>query len=201
MTSARTGLLPLYCALVGLGGIVAHLAAEFFSMGPDFGAVALSPRHIYLGLAAAALGWIASARLVALWRQSSGGHDMKRLLNVGLEELPARGHGAFFFAATALAQFAVGMATEIGEGSPFSGHDVAAGVIGALLTSLVLSLACAKIARTLPRIAAAVQDFLRVRQPNAALATVARREASFSAPRNIYLIARIFARPPPPLQA
>src|SRR5271165_7047412 len=143
-------LMPVYLCLVGLGSIVAHIASEFFAMGPDADSIALSPKHLYLGIAALVCAIVAVQQAVALWRSSSSGRDLKRQLHVGLESLPFRGRGAFY-AFTAALQF--------GEGCPFCGHDIGAGIAGTILTVFLMALAGRAIGRRLPTIAAAIAAF------------------------------------------
>lgn len=190
----------LYLSLLGLGAILAHLASEFASMGTDAQAVALSPRHIYLGIGAVVLAVLASKQLRTLWRISSGGRDLKRVLSLGVETLPFKGRGLKFYGLTAIAQFGIGLATEIGEGCPFCGHDVLAGVCGALLTVLALGLCCKFVARRLPRIAAAIACFLEIARGETRLARVA--PASVPPVFTSFIVpTRRFCRPPPLLQA
>src|SRR5215470_11734775 len=90
---APMSLLPIYLSIVVLGSIIAHLASEFFAMGGDANAVAISPKHFYLGIAALAAVGTASWQMLMLLRKSRGGRDLKRALHVGLEALPCRGRG------------------------------------------------------------------------------------------------------------
>ena len=154
-------LVPIYLALVVLGSIVAHLASEFFAMGSDADSVALSPKHLYLGIGGLLAFGVALHQTLALWRRSAGGRDFKRELHLGLETLPFRGRGPFF-ALTAGLQLSLGLLTQIGEGCPFCGHDIAAGIIGAALTVVFMGLASWAIGRRLPSIAAAIAAFFVV---------------------------------------
>ncbi|MBV8366325.1 MAG: hypothetical protein JO194_07475 [Candidatus Eremiobacteraeota bacterium] len=191
-------LLPAYLCLVALGSIVAHLASEFFAMGSDADSLALSPRHLYLGLIAVACVCALVWRGAAFWRASRGAHDLKRMLNVALDSLPWRGRGAAFFALTASLQLAFGLTTLFGEGCAFCGHDLAVGIIGALLTSVVLALAGRAIARRLPSIAAAIATLLLGVSPDAGRA-VARQAASPAATIDFIWFTQLYNRPPPSL--
>jgi len=197
--AAPVNLTPLYLTLVVLGSIVAHFAAEFAAMGSDAQGLAFSPRHLYLAIVAAVCLCVVVVRLFALWRQSAGGRDLKRALHVGMDTLPLRGRGWRFYALTVGLQFAIGLITEIGEGCPFCAHDVAAGVIGALVCALLLAFALRAVARRLPAFAFAFTRLLRLDPvPSAARwlprHVASRRESSFA------WFSRRFNRPPPALQ-
>lgn len=194
---ATRSLVPAYLCVVGLGSIVAHLASEFFAMGRDADSIALSPKHLYLGVTAVVCAVVALQQGFALWRNSSGGRDLKRELHVGLESLPFRGRGAFY-AFTAALQFGIGLTTQIGEGCPFCGHDIAAGIAGTILTVFVMALAARAIGRRLPSIAAAIAAFFI--QPGARPQTLiaTHNVAILGLPRFIWF-SQLYNRPPPPL--
>lgn len=189
--------MPIYLSIVVMGSIVAHLASEFFAMGVEANAVALSPKHIYLGIAALIAAAIGVHQAFALLRSSHGGRDLKRELNVGLATLPFRGRG-MFFAFTAGLQLAISMATEIGEGCPFCGHDVSAGVVGALLTVVLLAFAARAIGRRLPSIAVALHA-LFIDPAGRSDALVVSRSATAPLVPSIIWFAQLYNRPPPPL--
>lgn len=189
--------MPIYLSIVVLGSVVAHLASEFFAMGAEAGVVALSPKHIYLGFAALIAAGIAVHQALALLRGSRSGRDLKRELNVGLATLPFRGR-AMFFAFTAGLQLVISMATEIGEGCPFCGHDVSAGVIGALLTVVLLAFAARAIGRRLPSIAAALSALFIDPAGRATALVVSRSTAGALVPRIVWF-AQLYNRPPPSL--
>lgn len=189
--------MPIYLSIVVLGSIVAHLASEFFAMGTDADAVALSPKHIYLGVAALVAAAVAAQQALALWRDSRGGRDLKRALHVGLERLPFRGRGAFLIFTAGL-QLGISMTTEIGEGCPFCGHDVTAGVLGALLTVVLLAFAARAIGRRLPSIAAAISA-LFIDPAERADALVVSCNATAPVVPSIVWYAQLFNRPPPSL--
>lgn len=190
-------LMPIYLSIVVLGGIVAHLASEFFAMGAAADAVTLSPKHIYLGIVALLAAGIALQQTLALWRNSRGGRDLKRELHVALETLPFRGRGAFLILTAGL-QLGISMTTEIGEGCPFCGHDVFAGVIGALLTVVLLAFAARAIGRRLPSIASAISALFIDPARNADALVVSRRASAQPAPRIVWF-AQLYNRPPPSL--
>jgi hypothetical protein len=191
-------LLPIYLSIVVLGSIVAHLASEFFAMGSDADAVAISPKHIYLGIAGLAAMGIATWQMLMLWQNSRGGRDLKRALHVGLGALPCRGRGPSFFAVTAGLQLIAGLATQIGEGCPFCGHDIAAGVIGALLTVVAMAFAARAISRRLPSIAAAIGALFVGPAGSDGPIVVSRSCAAPSFPRFVWF-EQLYNRPPPSL--
>lgn len=190
-------LVPIYLALVVLGSIVAHLASEFFAMGSDADSVALSPKHLYLGIGGLLAFGVALHQTLALWCRSAGGRDFKRELHLGLETLPFRGRGPFF-ALTAGLQLSLGLLTQIGEGCPFCGHDIAAGIIGAALTVVFMGVASWAIGRRLPSIAAAIAAFFVVRTPRAATLVASRDRTAFGPPHFIWF-SQLYNRPPPSL--
>ncbi len=193
-------LLPLYLALVVLGSIVAHFAAEFAAMGGDAERLAFSSRHLYLALTALVCAIVVSAGLILVWRWSSGGRDLKRALHVGIDTLPLRGRGWRFYALTAGLQFSIGLITEIGEGCPFCTHDIAAGVVGALCCALLLALALRAIARRLPRIAGALVRLLMPADPLPPSVQWSQRRAVSRYESSFAWFSRRFNRPPPLLQ-
>jgi hypothetical protein len=187
---------PIYASLVALGSIVAHLAAEFFAMGSDADSVALSPRHLYLGAIALVCVGVLAWRSAALWRASLGVRDLKRALHVGLLSLPFRGRGARFFALSVGLQLCVGLGTQIGEGCPFCGHDVAAGVFGAVLTAMVLAFAGRAIARRLPSIAGAIAA-LFIDEPSLGTSCFAADKAALLGLPRFAWFSQLYNRPPP----
>jgi len=186
----------IYACLVALGSIVAHLASEFFAMGSDADSVALSPKHVYLGVIAIVCTSVAIWQGATVWRASHGVRDLKRALHVGLASLPFRGRGPAFFALTAALQLIAGLGTQIGEGCPFCGHDVAAGVLGALLTAIILALAGRAIARRLPSIAAAIAA-LFVDEPSIDPSRVAARHIALLGLPRFAWFSQLYNRPPP----
>ena len=190
------GLTPVYLAVVVLGSIVAHLAAEFFAMGSDADAVAFSPRHLYLALAAVACAAFAVARLRALLTSINGLRELKRELHIALESLPFRGRGHAFFTLTAGLQLGIGLATQYGEGCPFCGHDIAAGIVGALLTVTALAFLSWIVARRLPSLSAAIEALFVQPQRDQHTVFIARGAEALAFPRFIWS-AQLYNRPPP----
>lgn len=191
-------LVPIYLCLVALGSIAAHLASEFFAMGSDAGSLAFSPKHLYLGIAAFACMCAIGSQSARFWRASSGAHDVKRLLNVSLVSLPWRGRGTAFFGLTAGLQLCFGLTTLFGEGCAFCGHDIAAGLIGALLTAVVLALAGRAIAMRLPAFAAAIATLFADIAANAGTAK-SRRGIAIVKIQDFIWFVQLYNRPPPPL--
>jgi hypothetical protein len=186
---------PFYLLLIAVGGIAAHLVCEFAAMGLDARPILLSPRHWYLG--AAILSGLAIFIIHArtLWSRSDNGRDFKRMLHNGLRTLPLHGRGAAFAALTAGLQFVVGMSTEIGEGAPIAGHDVAAGVLGALFLVLALAFATKAIARSLPGIVDAIVRLLL--SPSGATNAIVTRGRAGSPVVRPTFYPTLYNRPPP----
>jgi hypothetical protein len=190
-------LMPIYLSIVVLGSIVAHVASEFFAMGAAADAVALSPKHLYLGVAALIAAAVAAQQTFSWWRNSRGGRDLKRELHVALETLPFRGRGAFFIFTVGL-QLGISMTTQFGEGCPFCGHDVWAGVVGALLTIVLLAFAARAIGRRLPSIAAGISALFIDPACDADPLVVSHSATAPLVPRIVWY-AQLFNRPPPSL--
>lgn len=189
----------VYLACVVLGGIGGHLASEFAAMGSDAEKLSVSPRHLYLALAAVAALLFAIRELRQLRATASGGRDFKRKVELGLASLPFGGKGRFWIATAGL-QLAVGSLTEIGEGCPLCGHDVAAGIGGAIIGALALSLLVRVFSARLPSIASAFAEFI----PALAHAAGKLRCAIIAVPivlAEFLWFARLFNRPPPALQS
>jgi hypothetical protein len=199
-TSDTPNLRPFYLLLVGVGCIVAHLASEFAAMGTDAESVLFSAKHLYLGVLA--LAGIATLIICgrALLLRASSARDLKRLLHIGLATLPFGGKGAAYFALTATFQLGLGLLTQFGEGCPFCGHDIAAGVLGALLTVVLFGFAARAVGRRLPAVVAALVSFLPAAEdliPQFA----DRIERASIASRSVVWFADLYNRPPPVLQS
>lgn len=192
---SRRSLLPLYLAGIGLGGIVAHFASEFAAMGRAAESVALSPRHGYLAFLALLCAAVVWREIAKLLHGAEDYRDIQRALRSGFEALPLRGRG-WFLPLTAGLQFAVSQTTEFGEGCPFCGHDVIAGLIGALVTSIIIVLLWRALSRRLPRIAALLVVFLAV-QRQADQSVYARRHFSAASLAPAIWPHQLFSRPPP----
>lgn len=187
-----------YLAVVVLGGIGAHLVSEFAAMGSGAEAVAISPRHIYLGLAAITSLFVAYRELTAMVRGASSGRDAKRIAEMGLATLPFAGRRHFWLVTAAL-QFAVGSVTEIGEGCPLCGHDVIAGIAGAVLGAVLLALFARALSKRLPTVAQALATYAP-RTESTEAPRVAVHEAAPLVVDEFLSYAQLFDRPPPVLQ-
>jgi hypothetical protein len=185
----------VYLALIVLGSIGAHLTAEFAAMGGDADEVALSPRHLYLGLAAVAALAFALCELIAMRKSSSGARDFKRRMEIGIGTLPLAGT-PWFTPATAASFLTIGGITEIGEGCPLCGHDVTAGVIGAFLGSLLVGLVVRAFTRRMPSLASAVDEYLTAEPHDSGFARYATAFAPARLPRSVWY-PFLFNRPPP----
>jgi hypothetical protein len=202
MTSARTmknaadpTLRWVYLALVVIGSIGAHLASEFGAMGSDADQITFSPRHIYLGIAALAALIFAAREILALRSVSDNARDFKRRIEMGIATLPFAGKHRFG-PATAGLFLLIGGATEIGEGCPLCGHDVAAGIGIAVIGSVVLAALVRLFTRRLPSIASAVVEYVAaVTEPEAPPDLALTFDV---APLHEFLwFAQLFNRPPP----
>lgn len=179
-----------------LGAVLTHLASEFFGMGADADAhILLSPRHAYLALIALASATVVVFEFRNLTQRASGIRDFKRLLSNEMDTLPLGGGWQFYLLA-AILQFATGVGSAIGEGCFFCGHDVIAGVIGALVTALLLAIVGRLIAARLPRVAARLAAMLL---PAAGETShVLRPRLNFAwSPRSIFWSPQLANRPPP----
>jgi hypothetical protein len=190
---------PFYLLLVGVGCIVAHLAAEFAAMGSDAESIVFSARHWYLGLTALTCIVTLAVSGRALYMRSSGGRDLKRLLHLGLDTLPFGGKGIRYYAVTAALQLALGLLTQAGEGCPFCSHDIAAGVLGALLTVVLFGFATHAAARRLPTAVAALVRLLPA-PVEAASVFLVRSERTAADARVAVWSPQLYNRPPPQLR-
>ncbi len=195
-TQANPSLRIFYLLLIGVGSLLAHLAAEFAAMGSNADSVVFSTRHLYLGFTALAgiVVFILCGR--ALLHRATSKPDLKRMLSNGLEALPFGGRGARYYALTGALQLAVGALTQIGEGCPFCSHDVIAGILGAMLTVLLLALVTRAIGSQLPRFVSALAGYVP-RTFGSPSATFLRRSfVSASTGRGAWF-PQLFNRPPP----
>jgi hypothetical protein len=165
-------------------------------MGSDAEGVLFSAKHLYLGVLA--LAGIATLLICgrALLLRATGARDLKRLLHIGLATLPFGGKGAPYFALTATLQLGLGLLTQFGEGCPFCGHDIAAGLLGALLTVVLFGFAARAAGRRLPNAVAALVSFLPAAE-DMLPQFVDRSETASFAPRSIVWFADLYNRPPP----
>lgn len=186
----------IFPAVIVLGAVLTHLASEFFGMGADADAhILLSGRHAYLALIAIASAAVLVFEVRGLTKRASGVRDFKRLLSNEMATLPLGGGWQFYVLAATL-QFAAGVGSAIGEGCFFCGHDVIAGVIGALATAMLLALVGRLVAARLPRIAARLAAILL---PAASKSSHALRPwISFAwSPRRVFWSPQLANRPPP----
>lgn len=199
-TQANPSLRVFYILLIGVGSLLAHLAAEFAAMGSDADSVLFSSRHLYLGLAALA-GIVAFfVRGRALLQQASNRRDLKRMLSNGLDTLPFGARGLRYYALTAGLQLAVGALTQIGEGCPFCSHDVIAGVVGATLTVLLLAVVTRVIGSQLPTLVSVLAGYMPRASGLHDCTFLRRVYVAVDADRDIWF-ALLFNRPPPRLQS
>ncbi|MBV8164264.1 MAG: hypothetical protein JOZ91_08345 [Candidatus Eremiobacteraeota bacterium] len=201
MTSSRQvpDLRVFYLLLIGVGSLFAHLAAEFGAMGSDAETVLFSPRHWYLGCAALAGIVIFVVQARALLRQATSARDLKRMLRLGLDQLPLRAHGARYYALTAALQLGVGCLTQIGEGCPFCSHDVVAGLLGAIATVVVLALVTRALGRRLPALVCFIADVVIAADRHAASTLVTTEQRGIARSLDVWF-PLLFNRPPPKLQ-
>ena len=197
---ADTRLRVFYLLLIGIGSLLAHLAAEFAAMGSDADSVLFSTRHLYLGLAALAGIVIFAVRGRALLYRATSRRDLKRMLSIGLEALPFGARGARYYALTAGLQLALGALTQIGEGCPFCSHDVIAGIVGALLTVLLLALITRAIGSQLPSLVSALAGYMP-RSSGSPSGTFLRRDCVAASTSRGAWFPLLFNRPPPRLQS
>jgi hypothetical protein len=200
LTSTRPNLRIFYALLIGVGGLLAHLALEFAAMGSDADSIVFSQRHWYLGLGAlVGIGaFIVCGR--SLLRTSSGSRDLKRILSLGVAALPFRGKGIAFYALTAGLQFAVGSLTQIGEGCPFCSHDFIAGLLGAFVTVVLLAFVARALGRRLPSLVCTLAGYEPFRPASAATSLASQDLEGPSAAAGVWF-PLLFNRPPPSLQS
>ena len=201
MTTTRSvpNLRIFYLLLIGVGSLLAHLATEFAAMGKDADSVLFSPRHWYLGVAviAGTIAFIVRGR--ALIGRATGPRDFKRILSIGLDGLPLHAKGMRCYALTAGLQLGIGSLTQIGEGCPFCSHDVIAGLLGALVTVLMLALLTRALRMRLPNLVCAIVGHLA--RDGARQAHIFIRPSLGGAPASLGVwFPLLFNRPPPYLQ-
>jgi hypothetical protein len=185
-----------YLLLIGVGSLLAHLASEFASMGAEADDVILSARHWYLGLGAAVGIIVFLTRGRNLLRSAQNSRDLKRMINQGLAALPYGGKGFRFLAVTGGLQLAIGAMTQIGEGCPFCGHDVAAGILGALATLIVFALITRWVGKRLPTIVGSLAGYAS-RRPAATIVSFFVRPDSADHTGLGVWFPILFNRPPP----
>jgi hypothetical protein len=120
-------------------GIVAHLTSELAGLGwQDDAEVAFSARHAYL----AALALVSLAGLFLALR-SVPPRDRRARIDELVSSLPFGGRGLGFTLASFVAQFGFFAVTQIGEGCPLCGGDVATGVLAAAVAAAIGAVAVA----------------------------------------------------------
>lgn len=192
-------LIRVYLALVVIGGIGSHVISEFAGMGAAAAAVAFSRLHAYLGVALILAIVVLVRDLRNLVANAANARDAKRIAEIGLASLPFGGKTSRFWFATAGLQFAVAWSTVIAEGSPLLGHDVAAGMIGAVVGAALIALLTRALTRSLPTLASVIVEF----QPAVPTSThsMANAEAPAPAFAACTWCSRLFNRPPPIFQS
>lgn len=166
-------------------------------MGAEADAVVFSPRHLYLALTALVCAGLALREIRLVRAQANGQHDFKRVITLGLQALPLRGWR--FYLATATLQCTVGIASALGEGCFFCGHDVIAALLGAVSSALLLALIARALARRLPSLASAIIQFVQAEIPSSHRAWT-RRNSLVGGFERSYWFEALFNRPPPALQ-
>ena len=201
MTSSRQApdLRVFYLLLIGVGSLLAHLAAEFGAMGSGAETVLFSPRHWYLGCAALAGIAIFVLQARGLLRRAENARDLKRMLRLGLDRLPLHARGARYYALTAALQLAVGCLTQIGEGCPFCSHDVVAGLLGAIATVVALALVTRAVGRRLPALVCIIVDVVIAADRHAGLTLVSAEQRGPARWLDVWF-PLLFNRPPPLLR-
>lgn len=172
--------------------ILAHLAGELAGLGEQSRfVVVFSGRHAYfVGLGLAALF---AFRAIA---RSAGRVPSEIRLEGLLRALPFGGRGARFAALTFAAQLAFFVATQIAEGCPLCGGDVAVGVCAAIVVAAIGSVLLALCER---RLLACVLLFFWVAAGSLAAPQRHRPRVTvprFSGRRGAFLFS-IASRPPP----
>lgn len=196
-TSHRPRLHLCYIAAIVFGAIFTHLVSEFAAMGAAADGVVFSLRHLYLVLAAGGCAWLAVREMLRLRACSSSWLDFKRTISSVTSSAHLRGRR--FYLVTAGLQCAAGIASAVGEGCFFCGHDVLAALIGAFCSALLLALGVRALAARLPSLAAAM---LRVIVTSAATCDNPwmTGRAVAVAHKRFHWFEALFNRPPPALQ-
>jgi len=120
-------------------GIVAHLTSELAGLGwQDDAEVAFSARHAYL----AAVALISLAGLFLALRNVPP-RDRRARIEELISSLPFGGRGLGFTVASFVAQFGFFAVTQIGEGCPLCGGDVATGMLAAAVAAAIGAVAVA----------------------------------------------------------
>ncbi len=165
-------------------------------MGADADAhIVLSPRHAYLALIALASAAVIVCEIRGLLQRASGVRDFKRLLSNEIAALPLRGGWQFYLLAATL-QFATGVGSAVGEGCFFCGHDMIAGVVGALATAVLLAIAGRLVAARLPRVTASLAAMLLPVADRTLHALRPSLDFAWS-PRSVFWSPQLANRPPP----
>jgi hypothetical protein len=191
LTLRQLGLLAFAATTLPLA-ISAHLAGEVAGLGDRSGfGVVFSGRHAYFAVIGLAV--LLAFRAIA---RSAGGSGGAIRLEAVVRALPFGGQGARFAALAFAVQLAFFGLTQIAEGCPLSGGDVALGVITAILVAAIGSLLLALCERRL--LACVLLFFWLTARP---LAPSLRRRLRAKVPR--FAVGRgaflfsIASRPPP----
>ncbi len=196
-TRGTADLRVFYLLLIGVGSLLAHLASEFASMGAEADNVIFSARHWYLGLGALVGIIVFLIHGRTLLRSAQNSRDLKRMLNQGLAALPYGGKGLRFLTVTAGLQLAIGALTQIGEGCPFCGYDVSAGILGALATLLLFALITRAVGKRLPTLVSTLAGYAAFRRPASTANSFFLRSESADCARFGAWFPLLFNRPPP----
>lgn len=135
MTQVRAA--ALYAGLTLPLAIASHIAAEALALHQSVLSVAASPLHAYLGAIAVLCLAVTGGILAA------GRYEVRRLGGLLANDLPFKGQGLRFFAASMAVQFGFAGITLFGEGTLDAANALVALVavaIASLITSALLAL-------------------------------------------------------------
>jgi hypothetical protein len=166
-----------------------HLVAEASALGPGALSLAFVLRHVYLGVLLG-LSLAVFARTVGLGRPRAELRRRVALLGANL-----RGpHAPALLATLMAAQLAFFALTQLGEGIPLLGGDLALGLAVGLLGSLAAGLLVCALGRSLAEVAARTLTWPRPPAPAAPLLV-----CSAPPPRSAAAVFSLFIpnRPPP----
>jgi len=137
LTKHPASAVAVFFAFTAPLGIAAHLISELAGLGwHDDADIAFSARHGYL----AGLALLSVAGLLFALRSLPRSQRRIQVAEL-IESLPFGGRGVAFTAASFVAQFVFFAVTQIGEGCPLCGGDVAVGVFAAAVAALLGAIA------------------------------------------------------------
>lgn len=194
----KLGLLGIYASFCGVFALSGQLFMEFCG-GTDEFDTSIDLRHVALIVAASVIAFLLRTSWRRMRAEATGVRDLRRQMSLTLRSLPFGGRGLRFGILTASITTLIQASAQASERGTTRFHDVIGWLIITLLVSALAAVVAHVIIRSLPDIALTIITIVFPRDSS----LPATWRANHDSPRVVrqqYWRARLFSRPPPPLQ-